>query len=238
MFDDSATMRWLPRDGGRAEQLMILLHGGGHDASTMVPMAETLRHEFPQALLLAPQADGIAGETGDACQWFPAHEDDQARQAELVAAVLPELQRFVQAAQMASGVGPAATALVGFSEGAVLALELSALQDGLAGRVLAFGGRYVQLPQRAPRYTTFHFFHGADDGVIPAEHSRAALQRLGELHGDATVDIATGIGHELAPVLLQCAIERLRSHIPHRTWAAALGAVPGLSERLHDDDGA
>lgn len=236
MLDDSTTMRWLPEDGGRAEQLMILLHGAGADAATMAPAAEVLRREFPQACLLAPQGDAIESGDGELRQWFAPQDIDEARGVEHVAAVLPNLRRFVQAAQAASGVGPAATALVGFAEGAILALEFSALEDGLAGRVLSFSGRYAQLPRAAPRYTTLHFFHGADDAVIPAAHSRAALQRLGELRGDATIDIATGIGHELAPVLLQCALQRLRSHIPHRTWAAALGAVPGLSERIHDDD--
>lgn len=229
-------MRWLPREGGRAEQLMILLHGGGAAASMMVPVAEVLHREFPHALLLAPQGDVIDGDDNEHRQWFAPLDTDEARGGKPVAEVLPELRRFVQAAQTASGVGPAATALVGFADGAVLALELSALDDGLAGRVLSFSGRYAQLPQQAPRYTTLHLFHGADDGLIPAEHSRAALQHLGQLRGDATIDIAAGIAHELAPVLLQCAVQRLRTHIPHRTWAAALGAVPGLSERIHDDD--
>lgn len=236
MFDDDSTLHWPPREAARAEQLMILLHGGGVGASSMAPVAEVLRREFPQALLLAPQGEAIGGNGAEACQWFSTQGIDDERRPERVAAVLPQLRQFIHAAQSNSGVGPAATALVGFSQGAILALELSNSDDGLAGRVLSFSGRYARLPEQAPRYTTLHFFHGADDAVIPAQHSRAALQRLADLHGDATIDIATGIGHELAPALLQCALQRLRSHIPHRTWAAALGAVPGLAERSHRED--
>jgi phospholipase/carboxylesterase len=138
----------------------------------------------------------------------------------------------VRGAQQSTGVGPAATALVGFSQGAVCALELAQREDGLAGRVLSFAGRYAVLPEQALRHTTLHFFHGSQDEVIPADHARAAMQRIAELQGDATIDIAQGVGHELPVALVNCAIERLRTHIPHRTWAAALGAVPGLSERL------
>src|SRR6185295_8558634 len=50
---------------------------------------------------------------------------------------------------------------------------------------------------------------------------RAAMQRLAELQGDATIDIAQDVGHELPATLVDCAIDRLRTHIPHRTWAAA-----------------
>ncbi|HJV69685.1 MAG TPA: esterase, partial [Ideonella sp.] len=109
---------------------------------------------------------------------------------------------------------------------------LAQAEDGLAGRVLAFAGRYGTLPERALRHTTLHFFHGSDDEVIPAQHARAAMQRIAELQGDATIDIAQGVGHELPAALVDCAIDRLRTHIPHRTWAAALGAVPDLAEKL------
>ncbi len=231
MIDAAATHRWAPPAGARPEQLMILLHGAGGDAGTLAPLAEALHQAFPQALLLALQAAAPFEGAGPGRQWFSLQDLTEANRPERVAAVLPAVRQAVQEAQQASGVGPAATALVGFSQGAILALELSALEDGLAGRVLAFAGRYARLPERAPQYTTIHLFHGADDAVIPAVQARAAMQRLGELQGDATIDIASRVGHALPPVLVECALQRLRSHIPHRTWAAALGAVPGLAER-------
>lgn len=227
------TLQWLPASG-RPEQLMILLHGWGASAADMAPLAQVLRREFAQAVVLAPQGfepvdagnGALAGR-----QWFAlagaAGPVTEANRPARVAAVLPRLADWVRAAQAASGVGPAATALVGFSQGAILALELVQLHDGIAGRVLAFAGRYAALPTRAPRDTTLHFFHGAGDVVIPAAQARLALERLAALNGDATIDIADGVGHELPPVLVRCALHRLRSHIPQRTWAAALGAVRG-----------
>ena len=50
-------------------------------------------------------------------------------------------------------------------------------------------------------------------------------ERLGALRGDATIDIANGIGHTIPPALVQCALHRLTSHIPARTWAEAMGAA-------------
>lgn len=63
-----------------------------------------------------------------------------------------------------------------------------------------------------------------------SEHGRVE-QLMILLHGDATIAIATDVGHVLAPVLVERALFRLRNHIPHRTWAAALGMVPGLAHR-------
>ena len=149
--------------------------------------------------------------------------------------VLPGLLAWVQAQQQRLGVGPAATALGGFSQGAILSLALALKHDGIAGRVLAFSGCLTEQPTTAPRHTTLHLFHGADDTVIPADGSRQALEWLAELQGDVTVDIASGLGHELHPALIQCALDRLTSHIPMRTWQAAMGAVPRPGGQDDDD---
>jgi phospholipase/carboxylesterase len=54
------------------------------------------------------------------------------------------------------------------------------------------------------------------------------MERLAALQGDATIDIAEGVGHLLHPVLLNCALHRLKTHIPLRTWQAALGAAAAM----------
>ena len=228
------TLQWRPVTG-RPEQLMVLLHGWGDSANGMAPLARRLRLAFPQAVLLVPDGFAPADAQTTGRQWF-ARSDAQgpvteANRPARVAAVLPRLADWLHAAQAASGVGPAATALVGFSQGAMLALELVQRHDGIAGRVLAFSGCYATLPEQAPQHSTLHFFHGSADAVIPAAQARLAIERLAALRGDATIDIAQGVGHELPAVLIDCALHRLRNHIPQRTWAAALGAVPGLAGR-------
>lgn len=224
------TLQWLP-SSGQPEQLMLLLHGWGASAADMAPLAQALRQAFPQAALLAPEGfepvdSGLAGR-----QWFSLQGVTEDNRPARVDSVLPRLADWVRAAQQASGVGPAATALVGFSQGAILALELAQLHDGICGRVLSFAGRYARLPDVPLAHTTLHFFHGATDTVIPAAQSRLAMQRQAAMQGDATIDIASGIGHALPPELVRCAVQRLQTHIPHRTWMAAMGAVPGLAGR-------
>jgi phospholipase/carboxylesterase len=212
---------------GRAEQLLILLPAQHDAAASMLPLARALRAAFAQAMVLAPP--GLA----------PAFPGPEAAAAATPAsgalpAALDRLRAWVVAAQQATGVGPAATAIAGFGEGALAALELAVAFDGLAGRVLAFGGRFAALPTRAPGETTIHLFHGADDEVVLVAHARAAIERLGALGGDATIDIAGRTGHVLAPVLVDCALHRLRTHIPARTWAAALGAVPAAVRKARE----
>jgi phospholipase/carboxylesterase len=238
-----------------APQLLILLHGRGGSGAEMRPLAIALREAFPQAAILAPDAPAATavGAAGAGRTWFEAGADldggDRAPQrgadasaagdavdAEedteaaglraAVAGALPALRDWVAAQQARLGVVPQATALAGLGQGATLSLALACAADGLAGRVLAFGGRFADLPATAPELTTLHLLHGADDAQTPVRHARRALTHLGAIRGDATLDIADGIGHGLHPALIDSALFRLRNHIPHRTWRAALGAVP------------
>jgi len=224
MHSMQVPIEWLP-ERGSAEQLILLLHGQGETGAAMAPLAQALRATFPQAAVLAPdalQADGSpAGRS-----WFSAPLAAGALPtAGELALALPPLRRWVQAQQQRLGVGAPATALGGFGHGAVLALALALQHDGIAGRVLAFAGAVVTAPQAAPRHTTLHLFHGEADGVVPVESARSALCRLAELQGDATLDTAAGVGHALHPALVDCALRRLQTHIPLRTWQAALAAA-------------
>lgn len=235
-------IEWLPAEGP-PEQLILLLHGWRSDGRAMAPLAQALRSTFPRSAVLAPDSPRVfvradepqpdpARATGAdrpdlGRLWYSIEGLTPANWPGRVAACLPGLVAWVRAQQRRLGVGPAATALGGFSQGAILSLAAALHEDGLAGRVLAFGGCLVAPPEAAPEHTTVHLFHGGRDDIIPADGSRQALQWLGELQGDATLDIAEGIGHELHPALIDCALHRLTHHIPMRTWRAALGAAPG-----------
>lgn len=217
-------MQSLP-DSGAPAQLFILLHGVGASADDLVPLAKVLRQSFPQAALLLP--DGFepfdAAPTAAGRQWFSIAGVTDENRAGRVQAVVPVLVDWVRGHQERLGVGPAATALVGFSQGSIVSLEAAVAAPDLVGRVLAFSGRFAQLPDAVPPLTTFHFFHGGQDPVIPAQLSTAAFEHVAALDGgDATLDIADEVGHTLHPALLERAVFRLTHHVPPRLWREAM----------------
>ena len=182
-------------DNGPPAQLFILLHSAGQSTDDLLPLAKVLRETFPQAALLLPAGFDTALALID---WVRGHQERL-------------------------GVGPAATALVGFSQGSTVSLEAAVAAPDLVGRVLAFSGRFAQLPDAVPPLTTFHFFHGGQDAVIPAQRSTAAFEHVAGLDGgDATLDIADEVGHTLHPALLERAVFRLTHHVPPRLWREAM----------------
>ena len=224
---------------GSTELLFLLFHGVGADASDMTPLAQRLVAEYPQAAVVclnAPDAfDGIAG-GGSGWQWFSVRGVGDANRAERVAAALPRFIATVRALQQQFGMTWERTALAGFSQGAIMALEAVQAEPALAGRVLAFSGRHAVQPAHAPHDTTLHFFHGMVDAVIPPGPAIDSAERLVALGGDVTADVLPHIGHELHPLLMDKAIEQLRTFLPKKVWRDVMSEAPIVPRVASSDE--
>ncbi len=209
-------------DTGPVKQLFILLHGVGARPSDLLPLANKLRSAFPNAAYLLPQGTYPFDGGGSGRQWFSINDVTEENRKSRVAEAMPGLHTRVKQAQDRFKVLQSDTALIGFSQGAIMALEFSILHDGGVGRILAFSGRFAQLPEKAPELTTLHLLHGENDPVIPVAHAQAAFERLMELDGDATLDLASSVGHEIHTALADRAINRLQTCVPLRSWKKAL----------------
>jgi phospholipase/carboxylesterase len=220
----------LPEEG-LPDLLYLLFHGVGANADSMLPLARRLIGEYPQAAVLCVNApdrfDAVIGET-EGRQWFSIRRVDEANRPARIAAALGAFIATVRAMQQRFGIGWERTALAGFSQGAVMALEAVQAEPRLAGRVLGFSGRHGLAPKHVPADTTVHLFHGLDDTVIPAAASIDSAQTLLELGGDVTADVLPGIAHELHPLLIDKAIAQLRTYLPRRVWREAMSEAPVL----------
>lgn len=179
---------------------------------------------FPQAAVLClpgPQA----GDRGTGRQWFSVQGIGDDNRAERVASALPAFKAQVQHWQGRLGVPPEATALVGFSQGAILALEACTQPELLAGRVLAIGGRYATLPAQMHERCTVHLIHGKQDEVIPYGLAVAAAEHLVALGADVTADVLPFVRHALPEEVIAQVLKRLQGHIPLARWREALAAA-------------
>jgi phospholipase/carboxylesterase len=201
------------RPSPRRASCFILLHDAGGTAADMLELGNLLGGAFPEAAVLIPE--GLSGPHADAAGAAAAGLDD----AVALAARVEALAAFVRAQQQRFDILQSDTALAGFGAGASLALAFSDAHDGLAGRLLSFGGGYQVWPARAPTLTTLHLLHGQNDEVVPLARTRSDFDHLMELGADATLDVARSLGHELHP---------LRIDGPGRDAAADLCALTRL----------
>lgn len=208
-----------------AQQLFLLYHGVGDNPHSMAQLGGWFAREFPQAQVVA------VGAPAPGHYWFSETAQHDQSEQQRVSAVLPQFVDSVRYWQDQSGVRPDATALVGFSQGSTMVLEGVKAQPDLAGRVVAFSGRYATLPESASTRTTIHLIHGEYDEQIPMQHAEQAAQRLTALGGDVTLDIVEDLPHAIDDRSMALALKHLHYTVPKRYFDEALsGAKPG------DDD--
>lgn len=161
-----------------ARAAVVLLHGRGGTAGDILGLAREL--DRPGVAWLAPQA---AGNT-----WYPNSflaplESNQPHLHSALAAVAGLVDRVA-----GEGPGPERLALVGFSQGACLALEAAARQGRRLGAVAGLTGGLIGPPGTARDYpgglagTPVFLGSGDPDPHVPwsrVEETAEAFERLG-----------------------------------------------------------
>jgi phospholipase/carboxylesterase len=177
--------------------------------------------EFPQALVVSVGGPSAFG-NGSGRQWFSVQDVTEENRVERIAEVMPLFIETVRYWQQHSGVNDAGTALVGFSQGSIMALEALKAEPKLAGRVVAFSGRFASLPDQAFGDSVVHLIHGEQDAVISVQHAQAAAERLQANGVDFTLDVEEGVGHAINQDMMDSALERLHYYVPQRYWEEAM----------------
>ena len=189
-----------------ARAAVVLLHGRGATAEGMLPLADELG--FADLAYLAPQA---AGRTWYPYSFLAPLEQNEPHLSSALGAV-----GAVVAAIEAAGKGAGRIALIGFSQGACLALEFAARHARRYGAVIGWTGGLIG-PDGAPRdYEgsldgTPVFLGSSDvDAHVPlarVEESAEILRRLG---GEVELRVYKGMAHTVDPDELAWARDLLR----------------------------
>ena len=190
-------------------ELLLLFHGVGSSAEDLSPLGQALADQRPGAWVVnvrSPQRS----EFGAGWQWFSVQGVTEENRPARVAAAMPAFLATVRAWQRQTGVSVAHTTLLGFSQGAIMALE-STQQEGPArvGRVIAIAGRFAQRPRMAPAGTAVNLMHGEQDRVMPIGLAVDADQHLRALGALATLDRYPGLGHGIDERVVEAIVRRL-----------------------------
>ncbi|MDE2197412.1 MAG: prolyl oligopeptidase family serine peptidase [Rhodospirillales bacterium] len=171
--------RWGPADKSRPAQLVVLCHGVGADGHDLIDLAPRWGIALPQAAYAAPDAPEPCdmGGTGFGRQWFAIGDRRPAILQAGAAAAAGVLDRFIDAELARLGLPPDAYALMGFSQGAMVALQCGLRRAVPPRAILAFSGALLQ-PAGITARPPVLLVHGEIDQVVPVERSRAAEAAL------------------------------------------------------------
>jgi phospholipase/carboxylesterase len=201
--------RVAPASGGRARQLVVLLHGLGADGADLIDLAPHWAAALPDAAFVAPNAPEACDMSPFGRQWFSLQDRTPARIEAGLRAVRPVLEAFLERELTRHALPPEALALVGFSQGCMLALFAGLRMARGPAAILGYSGALVapeSLATDALARPPVLLVHGEADEVVPAARSRAAesalraaglpvraLYRPGLAHGIDAEGLAAGL---------------------------------------------
>ena len=173
--------RITPLSGRPAESLVVFLHGYGADGNDLIDIGRAWAPLLPGTAFVSPHAPEPCAEAPVGRQWFPLASVDPHLLRERVRAAAPVLDAFIDAELAAHGLTDDRLALVGFSQGTMMALHVGPRRGGGIAGIVGYSGLLAgpedlqaELRHRPPVL----LIHGAADPVIPAIALNAAVQAL------------------------------------------------------------
>jgi len=190
--------RLAPASGGPAGTLVVFLHGYGADGSDLIDLGRHLAPVLPETAFVSPDAPGFHPEVPGGRQWFPLAGIDPERLREGVLSAAPALDAFLDAELARHGLGDDALALVGFSQGAMMALHVGPRRQGRIAGIVGYSGLLpgpeflrAELRHRPPVLLV----HGEADRLIPVMATYAAVRILGQAGFQVEWHIRPGLEH-------------------------------------------
>lgn len=209
--EDTAGLLRLPAH--RAEALVVILHGVGSSAANMQPLIEAIAMAMPDVAVLAPDGTdrfdmGPAGR-----QWFSVRGVTDANRAGRVEASIPAITTMVDSIRKPLGLPAERIAFVGFSQGAIIALQIAATREPPAA-VVAFAGRLAtQITSDATRKPPILLSHGAQDAVIPEHEARQAFQAFKAAGYPVELRVRQGQGHSIDATQIEDMVTFLQANL-------------------------
>jgi phospholipase/carboxylesterase len=173
----------LPASGGNPKQLVVLLHGYGADGNDLISLASDWRKALPDAAFLSPHApEPCAASPFGGRQWFELTMRNPEERWRGVQKAAPDLYAYLDGQLQKYGLSDEALALVGFSQGTMMALHVGLRREKKMAGIVGFSGLLVE-PTRLKADITSRppilLIHGDMDDVLPVQALHQARAALG-----------------------------------------------------------
>ena len=209
---------------GKAKQLVVLCHGYGSDGNDLIALAPFWQPLLPDADFISPNAPQRCDGNPMGYQWFPISRLDPAEIAAGVSAAAPVLEAFI-AEQLASrGLDASRLALVGFSQGTMMALHVGLRMAVPPACIAGFSGA-LAMPERLPDEIRGRppvlMVHGELDDMLPVTRMYIAVQALGAADVPVVWHVSPGLGHSIDQTGLELGGRFIADAFAGRVRAAA-----------------
>jgi len=212
--------RIAPRSG-TAKQLVVFLHGYGADGNDLIEIGRAWQDLLPDAAFVSPHAPRPCGQAPMGREWFPLTFRDPGERWAGVNMARPGLDAFLDAELARHKLPASALALVGFSQGTMMALHVGLRRAVAPAAIVGYSGMLVMPEDADPEAFAAEIksrppvllVHGDRDDLIPVQALFMAAQGLAALGLPAEWHISSGVGHGIDQEGLRQGGEFLARHL-------------------------
>jgi phospholipase/carboxylesterase len=188
---------------GTAKQLVVFLHGYGADGDDLIEIGRQWQRWLPDAAFVAPHAPELLPGQPAGRQWFALTFRDPHERWRGVNHAAPGLEAFL-AAELARVQLPASKlALVGFSQGTMMALHLGLRRLQPPAAIVGYSGLLVIEEGKGPESLAGQvrakppilLVHGDRDEVIPLDALFISADALAAADVPCEWHLSVGVGH-------------------------------------------
>lgn len=208
-----------PAVSGTTKSVIVFLHGYGADGADLLGLSDLLSEHLPDTAFYAPDAPEPCKGNPFGRQWFPIPWLDGSSEAEAAAgleASAADLNAFLDIVLHSEGIEADHLALVSFSQGTMMSLEVAPRRAEKIAGVVAFSGRLLRtekLMSEAKVKPPILLLHGDADPVVPFEEMKKAASALMDAGFETYGHVMKGTGHGISPDGLGVALNFLRDRL-------------------------
>jgi phospholipase/carboxylesterase len=199
----------IPAAAGRTSQLVVFLHGYGADGNDLIELGRQWRALMPEAAFVSPHAAERSPAAPMGRQWFALsnrpRDDSEGGDERWTGAIKARgaIDAFLDAELNRHGLDDSKLALVGFSQGTMMALHVGLRRPRAPAAILGFSGLLIG-PERLGEATArdargapppILLVHGDQDQLIPFEAMFMAAEALAQASIPTQWHLSLGIGH-------------------------------------------
>ena len=202
-----------PANGAPARKLVVFLHGYGADGNDLIDLGRMFAPILPDTAFVSPNAPAPCDESPMGRQWFPLAHGDMELYWRGVEQAAPVLQAFLDAELAGLGLTDRDLALVGFSQGTMMALHAGLRRKEAIAGIVGYSGLLAgpeHLADADVHKTPILLVHGDADPIIPAMALHASVQALGAAGMPTEWHVSPGLAHGIDEAGLRLGADFLR----------------------------
>lgn len=189
-----------PASGRDPQSMVILLHGYGSNGADLMGLVPYWRDSLPDTVFMAPNAPEICPGAPGGYQWWSLADLRQESRAAGVRQAAPLVNAFIDMHRTTYGLPNTKVALVGFSQGTMMALHVGPRRPEVLAGVVGYSGMLADAEALQTEVKTkppLLLVHGDADPMVPFASMGQAELDFKRLGFEISTHAARGLGHSI-----------------------------------------